>query len=503
MKRKILLGLAAAFFSSLASAGTDSWTPVGPDLASVGALAVSAGGDLWAGAMPAGLFRSAEKTRWNRAGSFGAQALAADPRDAGRIWAGGPDGIHRTFDGGNTWTLTRLPAQLRGGQIAQLVVAPAAPDRLYAFQGAPYRSLDGGIHWELIGQNQLPIPTVFALAVDARDPDLVYAASFDALFRSRDGGLTWTQLPGFRNVRALAAPPTQSGTLLAGTVEQGIWKSTDAGASWRQTRQRLENTAVRTTRLAFDPVRDDRLWAFGGSAVFESTDRGASWRPWRHGLEALEVLDLAPGAPGTLFAAGFQDARPAVFRSRDDGAAWTPLAGPFLQGGAGFFSSVAVHPARPATVFAAGSTGLFRSRNGGDRWLRFGAGLPAEVALLRIPPSGGSTMFALSPENDRHWIFRSTDLGAHWVRLAGPQVNTSFLQIADLVIDPRRASTLYAATSHGAFASDDGGDRWHPLDPGGALFLPVLALAVDPRDPRQLYAGSSEGGLFRLTRSDR
>lgn len=644
--RRSLLGLCFGFVASASFAGTDAWTPLGPDLATVGALAASPDGDLWAGALGSRLYRSQDGgSRWAIEGVVPqAQAIVTDPQRPGRVWVGTANGISRTFDDGNTWVSQQLPTRLKPGQTAQLAIAPSAPDRLYAFQGALYRSRDGGAHWEPTS----PLPgfsmLVLGLAVDSRDPDLVYAALFDALYRSRDGGDSWTQVPSpaGANVRALATHPTQSGVLFAGTVEQGLWKSLDRGASWRQvlslapgrrviglafdpraparlyaavaftgtafpagevwrsadggetwraqrfedpvlslavapggdvfaglerqgvlrsrdrgatwqpsraglrayrvegiavdprngdlwlaprfdnrfssdtpgllvssdggatwrqTRQRFASLAVPTFRLAFDPFHDDRLWAFGVSLVFESTDGGATWKVLLpEGFATLDVLDFATGAPGVLYAAGRRNDRPAVFRSRDDGASWIPLAGPFTREGTGFFNSVEIHPARPDTVFAAGSTGLFRSRNGGDRWLAFGEGLPAEVLLLRIPPAGGNTMFALSPENGRDWIYRSTDLGAHWVRLAGPQVNTSLLQLHDLVIDPQRARTLYAATSHGAFASDDGGDTWKLLNEG-TLPLPVLALAVDPRNPRRLYAGSSEGGLYSLTRS--
>lgn len=645
--RRSLLGLYFGFVASASFAATDAWTPLGPDLSSIGALAASADGDVWAGALGFRLYRSqGGGSPWAIEGVVPqAQAIVTHPQRPARVWVGTANGISRTFDDGNTWVSQQLPTSLKPGQTAQLAIAPSAPDRLYTFQGALYRSRDGGVHWE--PTSPLPGFAVLALglAVDSRDPDLVYVALFDALYRSRDGGDSWSEIPrpANANVRALAPHPTQSGVLFAGTVEQGIWISSDSGASWRrvlslapgrrvigltfdpqapariyaavaftgtafpagevwrsadggvtwrvqrfedpvlslavapggdvyaglerqgvlrsrdrgatwqparsglrayrvdgiavdprngdlwlaphlenrfsadapgllvssdggatwrQTRQRSGSLGAPTSRLTFDPFDGDRLWAFGVSLVFESPDGGATWRELRQGFETLGVADFATGAPGVLYAAGVRNDRPALSRSRDDGASWAPLAGPFTQEGPGFFNSVEVHPARPDTVFAAGSTGLFRSRNGGDRWLPFGEGLPAEVLLLRIPPAGGTTMFALSPENDRDWIYRSTDLGAHWVRLAGPQVNTSFLRIHDLVIDPQRARTLYAATSHGAFASDDNGNTWKLLNQG-SLFLPVLALAVDPLDPRRLFAGSIEGGLYSLTRSDR
>jgi photosystem II stability/assembly factor-like uncharacterized protein len=151
-----------------------------------------------------------------------------------------------------------------------------------------------------------------ALAIDPRTPSTLYAGTGSyinriidgyGIFKSIDGAMSWQAVnTGLSNrvVLALAINRTAPGTLYAGT-EGGVFKSTDAGATWNTTG--LTDTSVGS--LAIDPIRPRTLYAATyGEGVFKSTDAGATWGALNAGLTVTEVNALAidPITPGILYA---------------------------------------------------------------------------------------------------------------------------------------------------------------------------------------------------------
>lgn len=195
--------------------------------------------------------------------------LAFDPRSPGALWGIGSAGLHHSADRGNTW-------QKAGPKVTQ--------------------------------------PLVFNdVEVDPRNPRVLWIAGTGRLakkkvqprvFRSADGGLTWERRDtgiGGKAVLGLALDPAAPDTTLYAATDKGLYRSTDAGKTWKL----LTGTAGEITQVATAPTTPATVYAFlTGFGLMRSADRGQTWTPARTGLGALPVLDLAvdPHDPEHLYA---------------------------------------------------------------------------------------------------------------------------------------------------------------------------------------------------------
>jgi photosystem II stability/assembly factor-like uncharacterized protein len=284
-----------------------------------------------------------------------------------------------------------------GWEVYHLTGAPSAPDRLYASQSTGWfgqilqRSDDAGATWNPVGNDfdyegetgthqwydGTPHPWEFArvwhLEVAPDDPDTVYAGAEDAaLFRSTDGGRSWDELPGLRT------HPT--------------------GPNWQP-----GAGGMCTHTVLIDPSDQDRLHvAISAAGVFRSDDAGASWRPANHGLHSEGIPDpdadvghcvhriaRHPSRPDTLFMQKHWD----VMRSDDGGDSWREISGD-LPSDFGF--PIAVHAHEPETIYVVpiesdsmhfppeGKLRVYRSRSGGDEWEPLTKGLPQENCYVNV-----------------------------------------------------------------------------------------------------------------------
>ena len=134
-------------------------------------------------------------------------------------------------------------------------------------------------------------------AVDPTTSTTVYAGSNrGGVFKSTDGGTTWTSPSGGGNpfnIRALVIDPVTPANLYAGTLDTGIWKSTNGGASWAAANSGLTELAVQT--LVIDPVTPATLYAGTDSGgVFKSIDGAGTWSAANMGLTDTDVQDFLP-----------------------------------------------------------------------------------------------------------------------------------------------------------------------------------------------------------------
>jgi hypothetical protein len=173
-----------------------------------------------------------------------------------------------------------------------------------AYHIAVSHTSDGGTIWE---HDTLPMGTRgWAVAFDPVDSNRVYvggdsAYSYAALVITTDLGATWTMShTGLTStVNVLATVPGNGQLVFAGT-NNGLFRSTDAGATWTVTSLTQQ---VRT--LVVDPVHPANIFAGTyGAGVYASTDGGTTWTAMNTGLTCNKVLslDLRPGAENTIYA---------------------------------------------------------------------------------------------------------------------------------------------------------------------------------------------------------
>jgi photosystem II stability/assembly factor-like uncharacterized protein len=428
-------------------------------------------------------------------------------------------GSSRVWAGSDVWTSIGP----KGGPIRALTVDSQNPGTVYAGTsgGGVFKSTDGGRNWTAANSGLTELD-VRILAIDPQDTTTLYAgthSSTSGVFRSTDGGASWSAvssgLPEFPGILALAIDPQYPNTLYAGTQFNGVFKSTDWGASWTAinfglptdpTAQRL----VGVTALVIDPRNTSTVFAWvGGNGVFKSTDGGASWSAASSGLPAqpfgLSFLAIDPQAPSTLYAG---KSGIGVFKSTDGGATWNSVNSglPNNFNGASF---LAIDPETPGTVYAATGGGVFKTADGGASWSAASSGLPmiapSHVAVLAVDPQNPGTIYAGTNDGGTsngtgHFgdgVFKSTDGGASW---SASNSGLTLTSVNALVIAPQNSSTLYAALAGATgevFKSTDGGASWSTVS-SGLMLTSVAALAVDPQNPGTLYAGG-DGGVFKTT----
>jgi photosystem II stability/assembly factor-like uncharacterized protein len=284
-----------------------------------------------------------------------------------------------------------------GWEIYHLKGSPADPNRLYASQSSGWfgqviqRSSDGGRTWETMGNkfayegatgthlwyDGTPHPWEFArvwhLEPSLTNPDHVYAGVEDAaLFRSTDGGQTWSELPGLRT-----------------HPSAGVWQP-GAGGMCLHT-------------ILLDPATPGRMFiAISAAGTFRSDDGGTTWRPINRGLRSEQIpnptaevghcvhrIALHRSRPSTLFMQKHWD----VMRSDDAGETWREVSGN-LPTDFGF--PIDVHAHEPETIYVVpiksdsehyppeGKLRVYRSRSGGNEWEALTKGLPQRDCYVNV-----------------------------------------------------------------------------------------------------------------------
>jgi photosystem II stability/assembly factor-like uncharacterized protein len=390
--------------------GGASWRAVGLRGANALMLERQHPQTIYADTVDNGVFKSTDGGRTWRALALerGAELLALDPRKSAKLYAGSVGRILTSLDAGRSWRATG------GGpgaaSISQFAV-DARTGTAYAAIGAGIARMRGG-RWRTVNTDQ----SVTALAVDPQDPDVVYAGEggdLAGLLKSTDGGRSWRALRvpwrpwisdrDLASVSELAIDPQNPKAVYAyvdNFADNGspVWvKSTDRGATWEVAEEFSFLTAGGAdsypTALAFDPLDPDTRYAYGeGAALFKSTNGGATWQragyPLIPASFSVDNLAIDPREPATLYAWGDEG----VFKSTDAGSSWRAVG---LKGHNVW--ALAIDPRHRQTVYAGTESGLFRSTDGGRSWSRFSRGLPPDgIETLAVDRARGILYAALT-----------------------------------------------------------------------------------------------------------
>ncbi len=284
-----------------------------------------------------------------------------------------------------------------GWELYHLKGSPADPDRLYASQSSGWfgqmiqRSNDGGKSWEPVGNKFVydgvpgthqwydgtPHPWAFKrvwhLEPSLTDPDTVYAGVEDAaLFRTTDGGQTWSEMPGVRGHGSGPQWAPGAGGLCLHTI-------------------------------LLDPSKPQRMFiAISAAGAFRTDDGGTSWKPINQGLHSQYIpnptaevgncvhrLAMHRSRPSTLFMQKHWD----VMRTDDAGDQWKEVSGN-LPTDFGFV--IDVHAHEPETIYVVpiksdsehypmdGKLRVYRSRSGGNEWEALTKGLPQQNCYVNV-----------------------------------------------------------------------------------------------------------------------
>jgi len=283
------------------------------------------------------------------------------------------------------------------------------------------------------------------LVVHPTQPLTLYAGTGNGVFRSPDGGKTWSPINNGLNtpfVMGLVIDPLTPSTLYVAALgvgsgsSAGVYKSTDGGNSWQLRNNGLLSTNVQS--LAIDPVTPTTLYAGAGdrNLISKTTDGADNWAAAGVPPAVPRSIAVDPHSPTRIFAAGAfgpLDAR-GVLRSVDSGAAWQTVLSQSPNDGLW----VGVSPHTPGLVYATiNSVGFFKSVDGGDNWTFVRPGFGKVV----FDPVSASTVYLLS---NTEGLLKSTDNGQTLIPMNNglPVKNT-----VDLAINPLKTSTLFLATA--------------------------------------------------------
>jgi photosystem II stability/assembly factor-like uncharacterized protein len=483
----LLLAFAWIAASRFAAAGTDGWTPIGPFVAPGGVVT----------------------------------ALAVDPNAPSTIYAGTQTGttgafsIFRSTNGGTSWSTVKPlygSFNVAGGPVGvtAFAISREASSIVYvATVGSGIlKSTDGGTSWSP-SDNGVSSPLVTSLVLDPHLPTTLYASARPAclpvpgifgactqvvggIYKSTDAAASWVLLgaaPPANGITVLAIDPVSPSTLYAAPQGfSGISKTTDGGTTWT-TLSGFPSLVVKS--FVIDPQRPATLYVGAKSGldaggIYKSNDAGLTWAPMMSGLPPLitnvEALVMDPSVPATLYAGtnnGFA-------QSIDGGQHWT-----VNQVGPAGALSFAIDPFNPATVFAGtAGGGVQKSIDAGRTWTPTNSAFsPVTVDALAV----GVQPSIVYLGSMRYGIFKSTDQGKSWQRTAlAPE------SVHRLVTDPTTSMSVYACTSIGLYKTTDGGEHWQSVNTG-IPSIDITSLAIDPVTPSTVYAGVARLGIYKST----
>ncbi|MGE0472509.1 MAG: WD40/YVTN/BNR-like repeat-containing protein [Nitrospirales bacterium] len=306
-----------------------------------------------------------------------------------------------------------------------------------------------------------PSEAVVEIALHPTKSNLIYIATNEYIYKSRDSGLTWQNISqGMTHSRviSLAVDPLFPANILAGTKGDAVFKSFDGGQRWVPRGRGLDDVTISSVvhQVVFAPGSSNHIFAATSLGVFETQDGGELWAKRMDGMkEVLMVvsLDLDPNQPQTLYAG----TSGGVYKSVDGAKTWSQvnhgLVSPDVlkSSRALGVTRIKVDPHHPDTVYTASLDGLYKTVNGGRSWDRIGTILSDQM-------------------------------------------------LSDLILDPRQADILYVTNREGVARSQDGGETWEYRN-AGLTNLNIRALAISPLDSNVLFVGTNGKGLFQSNNS--
>jgi photosystem II stability/assembly factor-like uncharacterized protein len=512
-------------------------------------------------------------------------AIACSRTAANTYYAGGADGgLWRSTDAGTTWT--PLSNTVETSSVGAVTLDPVNESIIYVGTGEAnfanhsryglgiLKSTDAGATWTLMGSADLAGRCISRLIINPQNTQTIYAAVTHAggfptlaaakghpgatgprgVFRSTDGGSTWTRLANLPNLCAtdLAMDPTNPLILYAaigyifGDPANGIYKSTDGGDTWTKLTSGLPTGTVGRISLAIAPSNAQRLYSLftnpcdadgnNGTVlgVRRTDNAGSTWTSLSSGLDQstygwyLSVVAVSPTAPDTCVLGGLS-----AVRTTNAGSAWSTISAP--------------HPDHHAFVFDASGRllvgcdgGLYVSSNLGSAWTAHNAGLGTVqfYAGLSTDPTNTNIILGGLQDNgscrrntgtltwpqvnggDGGWtqidqansqrmfvesqgtgaIVRSTNGGSSFSDVSSGLSGRSCFENPYL-IDPQNSNHMLYGTER-VFQSTNGGTSWTALSPdltGGGADAAIRALAIAPSNSSYVYAATNDGRVQAST----
>ena len=337
-------------------------------------------------------------------------------------------------------------------------------------------------------------------------------------------GLSWRNIGPSRGGRAnaVAGIPSKPLTYFAGYTGGGLWRTDDAGLSWKN----ISDGQFKTSSIGAIAVApsDANVLYVGtgehairgqsstyGDGVYKSTDQGRTWV--NIGLAAtrqISAVRIHPANPDVVYVAAQGDrwkgmSERGIYRTTDGGATWSlVLAGVNATSGA---SDLSMDPSNPRILYAAfwdhqrtpwyvrsggAGSGLWKSVDGGTTWTRLTQGLPTLMGKIgvAVSPANPDRVYAIVEAEPNGGLYRSDDAGKSWRKMSGDRlIQTRSWYYMNVTADPQNADVVWVMNAPVMRSID-----------GGATFTTVSAthgdnhqLWINPTNPSYLI-NANDGG---------
>lgn len=377
-------------------------------------------------------------------------------------------GIYKTTNGGASWTLQASSPDLYGGQGWYNITCEVHPTNsaiAYSSGMDCYKSTDSGVSWtqKTFGSYSPASPQYahsshHALAFKPDDPNTIVAATDGGLFKSTNGGDTWTRLNnGLATFQFYATGnDLQNANLLYGGAQDN-GSSKYAGGTWIVLYGGdggYCNVDFTNTNILYAETQQ--------GAHFKSTDGGASFAAIQNGITGngawVTPVVMDPANPNVLYTG-----TSVVYKTDDGGTDWTAIS-PALSNNN--ISTIALAPSNPLVIYIGYENGglIWKTTNGGTNWTSISSGLPmAYVTRLAVHPTDANTVYATFSGYGIEHVWKSTTGGAAWTDITG---NLPDVPCNVIVIDPYTPTKLYLGTDLGVYTSLDAGSSWTDFSNG-------------------------------------
>lgn len=394
-----------------------------------------------------------------------------------------PNELLDTFD----W---RLVGPFRGGRVAAVTGVVGARDTYFmgACGGGVWKTTDGGATWACVSDGTFG-GSIGAVAVAPSNPQVVYVgtgektwrgnvSSGDGLWKSSDAGASWTfcGLPDSRHISRIRIHPTNPDLVYAAVMghvsgpneERGVYRSKDGGTSWQ--RVLFANAHAGAVDLCFAGDDPNTLYATTWRAVRT---------PW----------SLESGGDGS-----------GLWKSTDGGDTWTTLHDKKgLPKGTLGIAGLCSSPAEPKRLYAqieAEEGGLFRSDDAGETWTKIN-----DERSLRQRAWYYTRVYADPKDKDTVYVLnvgfhKSTDGGKTFTSIRVPHGDNH-----DLWIDPADPLRMVEGNDGGACVSTDGGKTWSSQE--NQPTAQFYRVAVDDAAPYRIYGGQQDNSTVRIAHRSR